>query len=303
MTTRSGWCDNSRRRAWWRRSAAERHGGVMTRFGRSRTNRILLAALLFTLASCAKVKESADQRFAPLIPGQLTVATSLPAPGFWEGDGADHVTGGFEYEMARRLAERFDLELRGIDRPFDQIVSGDLDGADVSLAQITVTDEREKRLRFSIPYYEDDAGAVIKAGEDLTDLKTAKEQRWVGQRGTVQQTIVTDQIRPDDEPLLCDEAPACIEAVASGRADAALVDLSTALVLTKGRTDVQTGAKVLVEGGFGIALPNNSDNVEVVDAAVRALMSDGTTAALNKRYLDPAFSTDAGSLPVIRLSS
>src|SRR4051812_43525209 len=166
----------------------------MTGFGRSRTHRILMAVFVVALSSCAKVKESAEQQFAPLVAGQLTVATSLPAPGFWEGESADRMTGGFEYEIARRLAERFDLELRVIDRPFDQIVAGDLGGADLSLAQITVTDEREKHLAFSIPYYEDDAGAVIKAGEDLTDLKTAKEQRWAVQRGTVQEKILTDQV-------------------------------------------------------------------------------------------------------------
>ena len=44
---------------------------------------------------------------------ELTVATSLPAPGFWDGADVDELTGGFEDGIARALADRFDLELRG----------------------------------------------------------------------------------------------------------------------------------------------------------------------------------------------
>ena len=67
--------------------------------------------------------------------------------------------------------------------PFDRLVAGDLAGADLALAQITITDEREDVVDFSVPYYLDDAGAVLEAGEELTDLETAKEQRWAVQRG------------------------------------------------------------------------------------------------------------------------
>jgi hypothetical protein len=37
-------------------------------------------------------------------PGVLRVATSLPAPGFWNGTNAGAVTGGFEYAIAQKLA-------------------------------------------------------------------------------------------------------------------------------------------------------------------------------------------------------
>src|SRR5690606_25506783 len=94
---------------------------------------ILLTACVST-AACADATQIAEQTFQPATEGVLTVATSLPAPGFWEGDDPDHLTGGFEYELARRLADRWDLELRVIDVPFDDLATGDLHGADLAMS-------------------------------------------------------------------------------------------------------------------------------------------------------------------------
>ena len=184
--------------------------------------------------------------------------------------------------------------------PFDRIVAGDLAGADLALAQTTITAAREDVLEFSTPYYLDDAGAVVGAGEELTDLETAKEQRWAVQRDTVEAELLTDVIRPDTDPVLVDDPVAAVDAVAAGRVDAALVDLSTALVLTKGRTDVTAGGRFETDGEMAIALPRDSANVEVVDAALHALDADRTLHDLRERYLDPAFAKDPSSVPVIR---
>ena len=159
-------------------------------------------ATLVALTSCGSSEDIAGQRFVPVTPGLLTVATSLPAPGFWDGAAVDSLTGGFEYGVARLLAERFELELDVVDVPFERLVAGELAGADLALAQITITDEREERLAFSVPYYADDAGAVLESGEELTDLETAKEQRWAVQRGTVEADFLDDVVQPDDEPTL-----------------------------------------------------------------------------------------------------
>ena len=105
---------------------------------------------------------------------------------------------------------------------------------------------------------------------------------------------------PTMNRLLFEDAVACVDAVADGRADAALVDLSTALILTKGRSDVTTGGRFTVDGDMAVALPSDSPNVEVVDAALRALESDGTLSDLEQEFLAPVFETDPASVPVVR---
>lgn len=261
---------------------------------------VVLAGLGLVAAACRDSQDIAGQVFVPAVDGQLTVATSLPAPGFWDGATVEDLTGGFEWGIARALAARFDLELRVVDVPFEQVVAGDLDGADMALAQITVTDERRRVLDFSQPYYVDDAGVVLPAGDELTDLKTAKERRWAVQRDTVEEDVLDDHVRPDTDPVLFDDAVAAIDAVAGGRADAALVDLSTALVLTATREDVTTASRITVPRGMAVAFAPGSVNVETVDAALRSFDADRTLTDLERDFLAPVFETDPDSLPVLR---
>ena len=59
------------------------------------------------------------------------------------------------------MADEFDLDLKIIDVPFADIVAGDLEGADLALAQIEITDERLEVLDFSLPYYASDFGVLM----------------------------------------------------------------------------------------------------------------------------------------------
>lgn len=163
--------------------------------------RCVLVSVIVGAAACGDARRIAEQSFTAAKPGTLTVATSLPAPGFWEGEDASDLTGGFEYELARELADRWDLELAVIDVPFDDLVAGDLHGADLALSQITITDDRRRNMTFSTPYYRDDDGVVLPTGEELTDLKTAKELRWGAIVESTQLGLLVDVVRPDSEPV------------------------------------------------------------------------------------------------------
>ena len=62
----------------------------MSRPPGDRSRPVWIAALLIismVVAGCTgKPKEEILMELAPVTPGMLTVATTLPAPGFWEGD-------------------------------------------------------------------------------------------------------------------------------------------------------------------------------------------------------------------------
>ena len=69
------------------------------------------------VAGCDSIRSNAEQTFTPNTPGVLTVATTLPAPGFWNQDAHGTFTGGFEYEIAQALADRFGVTLDVVDVP------------------------------------------------------------------------------------------------------------------------------------------------------------------------------------------
>ena len=61
---------------------------------------VTLAALAALTVGCADTQDIADQTFHPATEGTLTVATALPAPGFWDGADVEHLEGGFEHGIA-----------------------------------------------------------------------------------------------------------------------------------------------------------------------------------------------------------
>ena len=263
-----------------------------------------LAGLMFggSLVACDDVRTVAEQTFTPSTEGVLTVAVSLPAPGYWEFDAAGEPVGGFEYEIAQALADRFELRLEVIDVPFERIVAGDLGGADLALSQITVTSEREAFVQFSTPYYRSAAGVLARDGKDVRDLKTARDLSWGVRAGTTDETLVNDIIRPDRVQSFADELR-CAQAVAAGEVDACLIDLPTALVIDNSVEGVQTVAQFLTDEQWAVALPNGAAhadrNREVVDAGLRLMASDGALDRWADEWLTPLFATDPADVPVI----
>ena len=260
----------------------------------------LAIALVLTFSACAAAKRTAAGDFAPASPGHLTVATDLPAPAFWSGDDPKRVDGGFEWGIAHDLADAFDLDLTVVDVPFGDIIAGKLHGADVALAQVSITKEREKAVDFSTPYFTSQPTVVARKGRDLTDLATAREWTWSARESTTEADFIDDVIRPDDDAQLTRTEQEALDAVRAGRVDAALLDLPTALILTKDSNDLEAISRFDRTEDYGIVLPNESGNVEVVNKQLASMRSDGTIQDLDDTWLEPAFAKSPGDLPVIR---
>ncbi len=177
---------------------------------------------MVTIAASLAISCGGDQdaggSFEPATPGTLTVATSLPALGFWDGDDVDDLTGGFEWGIAEALGERFDVEVTYLDVPFEQLAAGDLGEADLALAQISITDGRLDQMDLSEPYYLTHAGALAGTDVELRDLADAKELRWVVEESTTEQDFLEDVIRPDDEPIVSADRVGTLAALRDGRA-------------------------------------------------------------------------------------
>ncbi|MBA2764381.1 MAG: amino acid ABC transporter substrate-binding protein [Thermoleophilaceae bacterium] len=257
-------------------------GGKTWRIG------VLTAAL--SVGGCAGIGEAggAAGTFAPVTTETLSVATvRVPEPGFWHGT-PERPTGGFEYGIAAALAERFGLgDLEVIEVPFDRIVTGDFGGADLALADITVTPERAERISFSTPYLAAPPAILVRAGAEVADVATAKDLKWAVERGTTLEAALRDLVDPGEPPLVAATETEVVERVDDGHVDAALIDLPVALGYARqsdGRLAVT--AQLPSDAVLAIAMPRGSANVEPVDSALRALSSQGEIAALARRWLD-----------------
>ena len=158
-------------------------------------------------------------------------------------------------------------------------------------------------LDFSLPYYASDFGVLMLAGERLRDLDTARDLRWTVIDGARQQGFLTEMIRPTEPIHVVTDDVAAADAIRSGMVDAALIDLSSALIQAHDDDSLGVAAKFVTGGQYSVALPKGSVNLEKVDAALRSFQRDGTLRNLADTWLIPLFSTRPDEVPEIELGS
>lgn len=237
-------------------------------------------------------------KIKPAVANTLTVETTLPAQGWWNGTTADSIKDGYEYCMAAELANMAGLKKLVIKNvSFDQLVAAHTHNFDLALAEISITPERAKVVDFSTPYFDSNIGVLTKKGAGVT-ADNIKDKRCAAYSGTTSVDFLqsklkckTQHVYPDSQTLY--------QAVLSGQTDVALLD--TAIVLAEAK---QTGDKLEVAGQFktgekyGAIYPKGSPNEKALDQGITTLKNDGVLKTLSKDYLGPAFGGDPSAVPV-----
>jgi polar amino acid transport system substrate-binding protein len=264
----------------------------------------LLGVLLAATGSAAcgtRSTSPAAGTFTPRTAHVLTVAMSgYPTAGFWEGT-PRHPTGGFEYELAKAMAERFGLKtVRIVVKHFHQIVAGDLGGADLALDLITPTPDRARHLQFSSPYLTDAPTVVVRSGTLIPDLDTAQALRWGATRSTTFIGDINQWIDPDLPVRIFDQENQMLAALNRGQIDAVLEDLPAAVATAReSHGKLEAAAKLPTSEAIAAALPKNSGNQQAVSSAIRAFTADGTIDRLLKRWVGPAAANSGTSIPLL----
>lgn len=278
----------------------------MSRLRRSSRLRLfgaLAVVLIGTAAGCRSAQEAVVTELVTNEAGTLRVAAVFSSPGFWNGSGPASVDGGFEWALANELADQFELDLEIIGVPFDAMMRGDLGGADLALAQITPTDERREVLDFGVGYLDADFGVLVPAGETVRDLATARTLSWSTVRGSLEEQMLLETVRPDGVIEAMPDEAAAAQLVLDGTVDAALIDLTSALVIAGGDAQLTVASKVVIDSRYAVAFPPGSPNREPIDAVVRQLDRTGVLAGSEERWLTSIYEQPASAVPVIRVRS
>jgi polar amino acid transport system substrate-binding protein len=234
--------------------------------------------------------------FKAITPGTLTVATSLPASGFWNGGDLDatKVSSGYEYDLAKQLQKAFglaSLQVRNVSS--DDILGGTNKKFDVAISQLAVSCRQTRTVQFSQPYLELSQGALVKS-TSKRPLKTAEDVRklrWaIASESLAQDVLQRFGVKPHGYDLLGD----AIDALNKGTVDAVLTDAGSALVEAKNsKGKLGVAAQLEQLGGpsaFSAVLPAGSKNVAAVNGALRSLATSDVMkqAAVRNLSADPA---------------
>lgn len=246
---------------------------------------------------CTVTSKANSISLTPATPGTLTVETTLPAQGWWNGTTPESIKSGYEYCLAANLANMAGLTSVTVKNvSFDQLVAGHTNDFDIALAEISITPERAKVVDFSKPYYDSNIGVLVQKGADVTEsnITTKKDAAYSGTTSVdfLQNDLrVSPKVYPDSQTLY--------QGLLSGQVDAVFLD--TAIVLaeakaTEGKLEVvgqyKTGEK------YGAIYPQGSANEGALNQGIQTMLHDGTTDQLSKDYLGPAFGGDPSSVPV-----
>jgi polar amino acid transport system substrate-binding protein len=164
----------------------------------------------------------------------LTVGTELPAPPFWIGEDYDHLTGGFEVDLAKEIAKRLNLgSTKFVQMPFTGLVAGQQCPCDIDFSQVTITKDRAKVVKFTEPYFDANQGILVKKGTKVSNLDEAKQLKWGAQLNTTGASYIADTIKSTSEARLYDRTVDAFTALSAGQIQAVLLDTPIVLGAVK----------------------------------------------------------------------
>jgi polar amino acid transport system substrate-binding protein len=260
--------------------------------------------LLAALAGCAPVQQPAPppvqdnactkDKLKTKTPGKLTVATDEPAYEPWFSDNLPASGKGFESAVAYEVAEQLGfarIDVQWIRVRFENAIAPGPKEFDFDINQFSITQERQRVVDFSAPYYL--VRQAVVAGKDSkiagkTTLAALKDAKLGAQVGTTSYQAITDIIQPTVKPQVYNSNDDAKKALQNGQIDGLVVDLPTAFSITSELTDTTVVGQlpqVGVPEAFGLVLDKDSPLTGCVSMAVNALRENGTLAKLEETWL------------------
>jgi len=133
---------------------------------------ILLSILFVLCAGCSQEPDDALARIRHA--GVLRVAMSGDYPPF-NYRNQTGVLQGFDVDVARELAKQLGVKPKIVVKKWSGIIQELLAGEyDVILGSMAISEERLKRVAFSMPYYHSVVGVVVRKGSTLKALSDLK---------------------------------------------------------------------------------------------------------------------------------
>jgi len=201
---------------------------------------------------------------------------------------------GFDIDMGKELEKRLGITLKWIPTDWSG-VTGALNSKkfDVVINGMSITEERQAVIDFSIPYVNASIGMVVL--KDNTDINTKDELKGktVGtQAGSsgyeACAKLVEDGIIEEANLKQYNQYPEAFQDLVIGRIEVVVVDVTTAQDYLSQKPDTyKIVEEPLVEDMYAIGLRKaDKDLKAVLDKTLTEMMEDGTLTQISKKWFD-----------------
>jgi len=196
---------------------------------------------------------------------------------------------GFDVDVAEEIATRLGMDMEYVTTSWDGIIEGlRAKRYDAILGSMAITDEREERVDFSVPYYY--------SGAQLFVLKDGKYQTTDDIDSSMVAGLVTGTTFEQDAKTLGvraklyeDDNQTLLELI-NGRNDGVITDRVVGLNAVsqlKGGEKVTALGSVLRTERMGIAFHEDADDLrEKVDEVLLEMHKDGTLAEISAKWFN-----------------
>jgi polar amino acid transport system substrate-binding protein len=260
-----------------------RNRGLKTMYA---TGALLLAA---SLAACGGGNDSGSSSgsgdLGLLQSDALTVCSDVPYPPFDVQEGSTYT--GFDGDLVAAIAKNLDLKVVLKDSSFDGLQSGlslNSNQCDMVASAMTITDEREKNVDFSDPYYDSKQSLLVPTGSDIKSIDDLAGKKVGVQQGTTGKTY-TEENAPDADIVSFPSDGEMYPAIKAGQVDALLQDLPVNLDHTKdGQFEIVEQYDTGEQYGFAVREEGSEALLKAVNDQLQELRDNGTYDDLYNKY-------------------
>ena len=216
--------------------------------------------------------------------GKLTMATNAYFEPWEYYDGENIV--GIDPEVAQAIADKLGLELEIMDMDFDSIITAVSAGkADMGMAGMTVTEERQKNVDFSQTYASAVQAIIVPDGSDIKTADDMEGKKIGVMQGFTGDLSCTEQFG-EDAVVRFNKSAEAVMALTQGKIDCIVIDNEPAKKIIEANKGLQILDSKYSQEDYAIAFAKGNDGLrDAVDAALGELISDGTVEQIMNKYI------------------
>ncbi len=213
----------------------------------------------------------------------LTVGSDIPYPPFEQGKAGNYT--GFDIELMEAIAEKIGRKAEFQDTSFETIFRDVAQGKFEAVASAaTITEEREKAVDFSNPYYLSEQAVLVKEGSEIKSFEDLEGKTVAAQQGTTGLELLKDEgnageVRPYPE------GPDAVNALKAGTVEAVVIDAPVAANAVEKSGGVEIAEKVPTEEEYGIAVAQGEEELlDEINKGLEEVQDDGTYNEIYEKW-------------------
>jgi len=225
--------------------------------------------------------------------GVLTVATDKPAYPPWFEDNNPANGKGYESAVAYAVAKQLGFknsQVKWAYEPFNDSYAPGPKKFDFDINEISVSAARAQAVTFSDSYYDVQQALVALKGTPIVTKHTPADLKgyvFGDQVGTTSLAFINSAIQPTQTPKVYETLNDVKQALQTHQIAALVTDTPTAQYISSSEIPHSTMVGQFPSSGehYGLLFAKGNPLVTCVNKALATLKSNGTLAALQKKYL------------------